>query len=228
MGSKRKSSDENGDGEASPTRAGGSKRCCCDRRDRGYTLDEFMKKLNPRDLEQNFCELTGSSSSQTSNVLVQPNGMFTIAQGLAAPIGLESGNSSKTIFMNREGILSGTIRLDLPVEDLLEENERSYLPNNFDIGSPLRRDKWLMLLFVARFKMAARRPRESKCSETNSPRRNWLKLVFIVERIHQGCRNYPRLHVKVSLNDINLYGKGRENPPRMYDLSEVICHSLAQ
>ncbi|KAL0916319.1 hypothetical protein M5K25_013821 [Dendrobium thyrsiflorum] len=52
MGSKRKSSDENGEGEASPTRAGGSKRCCYDRRDRGYTLDEFMKKLNPRELQQ--------------------------------------------------------------------------------------------------------------------------------------------------------------------------------
>ncbi|KAH0458892.1 hypothetical protein IEQ34_011706 [Dendrobium chrysotoxum] len=58
MGSKRKSSDENGDGEASPTRAGGSKRCCCDRHDQGYTLDEFMNKLNPRHLQlvQKLCQ----------------------------------------------------------------------------------------------------------------------------------------------------------------------------
>ncbi|KAH0459488.1 hypothetical protein IEQ34_012302 [Dendrobium chrysotoxum] len=127
----------------------------------------------------NFFELTGSSSSQTSNVLVQPNGMSTSVQGLAAPIGLESGNSLKTTFIISEGVLSGTNLLDFLFGDLPEENGRSYLPNNFYIGSPLLLVKWLMLLFVARLKMVERRPRERKCSETSSPRCNWFKLAFI-------------------------------------------------
>ncbi|KAL0916322.1 hypothetical protein M5K25_013824 [Dendrobium thyrsiflorum] len=155
--------------------------------------------VNPPAPDKNFCEFTGSSSSQTSNVLVQPNGMFTSAQGLAAPTGLESGNSSKTIFMNRERILSGTNRLDMPVEDLLEEDERSYLPNNFYIGSPLLCDKWIMLLFVARLKMAPRSPRESKCSKTNSPRSNWLKLVFIASLTVTALRSRKSKQSEISL-----------------------------
>ncbi|KAL0916320.1 hypothetical protein M5K25_013822 [Dendrobium thyrsiflorum] len=154
--------------------------------------------VNPPAPDQNFCEFTRSSSSQTSNVLVQPNGMFTSTQGLAAPIGLESGNSSKTIFMNRERIFSGTNRLDMPVEDLLEEDERSYLPNNFYIGSPLIRDKWIKLLFVARLKMAPRSPRESKCSETNSPRSNWFKLVFIASLTVTALRSQKSKQSEIS------------------------------
>ncbi|XP_020689149.1 uncharacterized protein LOC110104404 isoform X2 [Dendrobium catenatum] len=129
----------------------------------------------------NLGRFLGSSSSQTSNVLVQPNGMSTSAQGLSAPIGLESGNNLKATFIMREGVWSGTNRVDILVDDLLKQNGRSYVPNNFDIGSPLLRVKWLKLLFVARLKMAAPKPRESKCSETNSPRCNWFKLVFIAK-----------------------------------------------
>ncbi|KAH0459489.1 hypothetical protein IEQ34_012303 [Dendrobium chrysotoxum] len=129
--------------------------------------------------DQNFCELTGSSSSQTSNVLVQPNGMSTSAQSLAAPIGLESGSSLRKTFIISEVVSSGTNQPNMRSEDLLEENGRSYLPNNFDIGSPLLLVKWLMLLFVARLKMVERRPRKRKCSETSSPRCNWFKLAFI-------------------------------------------------
>ncbi|KAL0916321.1 hypothetical protein M5K25_013823 [Dendrobium thyrsiflorum] len=97
---------------------------------------------NPHAPDENFYELTRSSSSQTSNVLVQPNGMFTCSQGLAPPISLESGNNLKKNFMTPEGIWSDTNWLDMHFEDLQEENDRSYLPNNFYIGSPL-------LLFVA-------------------------------------------------------------------------------
>ncbi|KAI0504256.1 hypothetical protein KFK09_015206 [Dendrobium nobile] len=137
--------------------------------------------VNPHAHDLNLFELIGPSSSQTSNVLVQSNGMSTSAQGLSAPIGLESGNNLKATFIMREGVWSGTNRVDILVDDLLKQNGRSYVPNNFDIGSPLLRDKWLMLLFVARLKMAAPRPRESKCSETSSPRCNWFKLVFIAK-----------------------------------------------
>ncbi|KAH0459336.1 hypothetical protein IEQ34_012150 [Dendrobium chrysotoxum] len=333
MGSKRKSSDENGDGEASPTRAGGTKRCCCDRQGR-VTLDEFMKKLNPypRDLQlvQRLCQKIGinvppfSSSfvalyfycreceyrfrfknelpgilytdtnfiadnikieivlvdasnnvissgpmataeieivvlngdihgdengvwteEEFKNYVLQPRKgkgpllignlptrlcdgignisdakftdnsswtklktfrlgvrgmakevqqgisnafrvkdrhmkrMSTSAQSLAAPIGLESGNSLRKTFIISEVVSSGTNQPNMRSENLLEENGRSYLPNNFDIGSPLLLVKWLMLLFVARLKMVERRPRKRKCSETSSPRCNWFKLAFI-------------------------------------------------
>ncbi|PKU86771.1 uncharacterized protein LOC110104404 isoform X1 [Dendrobium catenatum] len=137
--------------------------------------------VNPPAPDLNLGRFLGSSSSQTSNVLVQPNGMSTSAQGLSAPIGLESGNNLKATFIMREGVWSGTNRVDILVDDLLKQNGRSYVPNNFDIGSPLLRVKWLKLLFVARLKMAAPKPRESKCSETNSPRCNWFKLVFIAK-----------------------------------------------
>ncbi|KAL0916410.1 hypothetical protein M5K25_013918 [Dendrobium thyrsiflorum] len=36
-----------------------------------------------------------------------------------------------------------------------------------------------------------------------------------VEIIHQECRTYPRLFVRALLDDVNLYGRGQENPPRM-------------
>ncbi|KAL0920303.1 hypothetical protein M5K25_009428 [Dendrobium thyrsiflorum] len=35
-----------------------------------------------------------------------------------------------------------------------------------------------------------------------------------VERIHQGCRTFPRLYVRAPLDSVNLCGRGRENPPR--------------
>ncbi|XP_020689151.1 uncharacterized protein LOC110104406 isoform X2 [Dendrobium catenatum] len=276
MGSNRKSSDENGDGEASPTRAGGSKRCCCDRHDQGYTLEEFMKKQKPypRDLQvvQKLCQRIGINVPQFSSreckyrfrfnklpdklytdknfieddikieiVLVDAsnnvissgpmataeieilvlngdihgdeNGewteeefkkyvleprkgkgpllignlptrlydgigsisdakftdnsswtksktfrlgvrgmakevqegiskdfrvldqhmkrMSTSAHCLAAPIGLDSENNLKETFIMRDGVWSGTNRVDILVEDLLKEN----VPNNSDIGS---------------------------------------------------------------------------------------------
>ncbi|KAL0906325.1 hypothetical protein M5K25_024809 [Dendrobium thyrsiflorum] len=39
-----------------------------------------------------------------------------------------------------------------------------------------------------------------------------LTCVEEVDRIHQGCRTYPRLCVRALLNDVNLCGRGRENP----------------
>ncbi|KAL0920197.1 hypothetical protein M5K25_009317 [Dendrobium thyrsiflorum] len=55
-----------------------------------------------------------------------------------------------------------------------------------------------------------------------------LTCVEEVERINQGCRTYPRLFVRALLDDVNLCEKGRENPPRMLDLSEVICQNSAR
>ncbi|KAL0909376.1 hypothetical protein M5K25_020238 [Dendrobium thyrsiflorum] len=42
-----------------------------------------------------------------------------------------------------------------------------------------------------------------------------LTCVEEVERIHQGCMTYPRLYVRALLDDVNLCGRGRENPPRI-------------
>ncbi|KAL0916323.1 hypothetical protein M5K25_013825 [Dendrobium thyrsiflorum] len=150
--------------------------------------------VNPPAPKRNFCEFTGSSSSQTSNVQVQPNGMSTSTQSLDAPIGLESGNNLRATFITSEGVWRGTYRLDIPFEDLLEENGRSYLPNNFDIGSPLLCDKWLMLLFIARLKMVARRPRKSKCS----PRHNWFKLVCIASLTVTALRSQKSKQSEIS------------------------------
>ncbi|PKU63137.1 hypothetical protein MA16_Dca019673 [Dendrobium catenatum] len=42
-----------------------------------------------------------------------------------------------------------------------------------------------------------------------------LTCVEEVERIHQGCKTFPRLYVGALLDDVNLCGRGQENPPRM-------------
>ncbi|KAI0510919.1 hypothetical protein KFK09_011530 [Dendrobium nobile] len=47
-----------------------------------------------------------------------------------------------------------------------------------------------------------------------------------VERIHQECETNSRLYAGVFLDDINLYGRGQENPLRMRDLSEIVCRSF--
>ncbi|KAI0514050.1 hypothetical protein KFK09_010084 [Dendrobium nobile] len=36
-----------------------------------------------------------------------------------------------------------------------------------------------------------------------------------VGRIHQGCETFPRLYAGALLDDVNLSGRGRENPPRI-------------
>ncbi|KAL0915858.1 hypothetical protein M5K25_013318 [Dendrobium thyrsiflorum] len=42
-----------------------------------------------------------------------------------------------------------------------------------------------------------------------------LTCVEEVERIHQRCRTFPRLYVRALLDDVNLCGRGRKNPPRI-------------
>ncbi|KAL0906547.1 hypothetical protein M5K25_025049 [Dendrobium thyrsiflorum] len=48
-----------------------------------------------------------------------------------------------------------------------------------------------------------------------------LTYVEEVERIHQGCRTYPRLYVRVLLDDVNLCGRGREIPSSIAMLDDV-------
>ncbi|KAL0927469.1 hypothetical protein M5K25_001640 [Dendrobium thyrsiflorum] len=48
-----------------------------------------------------------------------------------------------------------------------------------------------------------------------------LTCVEEVERIHQGCRTFPRLYAIVLLDDVNLCGRGRENPLRIALLDDV-------
>ncbi|PKU81276.1 hypothetical protein MA16_Dca015305 [Dendrobium catenatum] len=42
-----------------------------------------------------------------------------------------------------------------------------------------------------------------------------LTCVEEVERIHQGYKTYPRLCARALVDDVNLCGRGRENPPRI-------------
>ncbi|KAL0918720.1 hypothetical protein M5K25_010744 [Dendrobium thyrsiflorum] len=49
-----------------------------------------------------------------------------------------------------------------------------------------------------------------------------LTCVEEVERIHQGCRTFPRLYVRALLDEVNLCGRGRENPPRMLSVRSLL------
>ncbi|KAL0927152.1 hypothetical protein M5K25_001312 [Dendrobium thyrsiflorum] len=55
-----------------------------------------------------------------------------------------------------------------------------------------------------------------KCSQWKEDLR-----AVVGKRRRSEVRTYPRLYVRALLDDVNLCGRGRENPPRMYNLSEV-------
>ncbi|KAI0519840.1 hypothetical protein KFK09_007301 [Dendrobium nobile] len=53
-----------------------------------------------------------------------------------------------------------------------------------------------------------------------------LTCVEEAKRIHQGYKTFSRLYVRALFDDVNLHERGQDNPPRMRDLSEVVCQSF--